>query len=115
MVGQRFSDACRNSTNANFSPQLYADARARVGVFQIVDQLRHVFDGIDVMVRRWTNKTNTRSGVAQAGDVVIHLWTRQFATFTGLCALDDLDLQLVSVGQVVDGDAKATTGHLFDG
>ena len=41
--------------------------------------------------------------------------TGQLATFTGLGALGHLDLDVVGLGEIQRGDAKATRGHLFDG
>ena len=52
--------------------------------------------------------------MAQAGNVVIHLDARQLTTFAGFCTLDDLDLQFVGIGEVVDCHAKSAASHLFD-
>jgi hypothetical protein len=39
---------------------------------------------------------------------------RQLAALSGLGALRNLDLQLVSIGEVVGSDAKAARGDLLD-
>ena len=52
--------------------------------------------------------------VAHRGDDLVHLGARQLPAFAGLGPLDDLDLQLVGVGQVVDGHPEAAGGHLLD-
>ena len=49
--------AGRDRADADFGHQLHADARVMVGVLQIVDQLRQIFDGINVVVRRRRNQT----------------------------------------------------------
>ena len=66
-------------------------------------------------VRRRTDEADARGGVADPGDVVVHLASGQLAAFAGLCALDDLDLQLVGVRQVVHGYAEPAACHLLDG
>ena len=52
MVGLGLGYAGSDGADANLADQLDADACARVGVLQVVDQLRKVFDRVDVVVRR---------------------------------------------------------------
>ena len=59
MVGASFHNASCDGAYANFGPQFHANTRFWIGVLQVVNQLRHVFDGINVMVRGWANKANT--------------------------------------------------------
>ena len=40
-----------NRADANFGHQLDADTRMTVNVLEVVDQLRQIFDGIDIMMR----------------------------------------------------------------
>ena len=56
-----FGDARGNRADADFGDQLDADARVVIGVFQIVNQLRQIFDGIDVVVRRRRDQTRRRA------------------------------------------------------
>jgi hypothetical protein len=49
----RFCDTGSDCANTDFRHQLYADARTRIGVLEVVDQLSEVLDRIDVVVRRW--------------------------------------------------------------
>ena len=42
-----------NGPDADFRDELYANTRVMIGVLEIVNQLRQIFDGVDVMVRRW--------------------------------------------------------------
>ena len=51
-VGMGLGHARRDGAHPNFCHKLDADARVVVGVFQIMDQLRQVLDGINVVVRR---------------------------------------------------------------
>ena len=51
-VRQALDDAGRDRADAALGDQLDRNRRQRVHLFQVVDQLRQVLDGIDVMVRR---------------------------------------------------------------
>src|SRR5690606_1027735 len=70
---------------------------------------------VDIVVRRRTDQADAGRGVTDAGDVVVHLAARQLAAFAGLGALGYLDLQLIGIGQIPDGDAEAARGDLLDG
>ena len=47
-----FGHARRDGADADFRHQLHADARVVIGVFKIVNQLRQIFDRINIVVRR---------------------------------------------------------------
>ena len=89
-------------------------AGARVDALQIPDELREVFDGIDVVVRRRRDELHAGLRVTQARDQFGDLVAGKLAAFAGLGALGDLDFQLFSVNQVFGGDAEARAGHLLD-
>ena len=55
-VRVRLGHAGGDGADADFGHQLHADARVVVGVFQIVNQLRQVLDGINVVMRRRRNQ-----------------------------------------------------------
>src|SRR5262249_45842562 len=109
-----FRDACRDRTDTDFRYQLYADARRRIAVLQIVDQLLKILDRINVVMRRRTDETDARRRITNAGNIGIDLAARQLATFAWLGTLRNLDLEFVSVGQVPDRHAKPARRHLFD-
>ncbi len=75
-VGVRLGHARRYRAHARLGHEFDGDARLRVSVLQIVDQLRQVFDGVDVVVRRGRNKLHTRDGVADSRHNFIHLMAR---------------------------------------
>ena len=52
VIGFGFGHACGHRADADFRHQLDADRGRSVAVLQVVDQLRQIFDRIDVMVRR---------------------------------------------------------------
>ena len=70
-VGMGLGHAGGDGAHAHFRHQFDADARVVVGVFQIVNQLRQIFDGINVVMRRRRNQARRpawRSGLWQSRD-----------------------------------------------
>ena len=114
-VGMSLGHARRHRAHAHFGDQLHGNARLRIDVLQIVNQLRQIFDGINIVMRRRRNQTHARHRMAHARDHFIHFVTGQLAAFTGLRALRHLDLQIVGVHQIMRGDAEPSGRHLFDG
>ena len=105
-VGMGFGHARRHRAHAHFGDQFDADARALVGVFQIVDQFRQIFDGINVVVRRRGNQADARRGEAHFGNPGKDFSAGQLAAFARLGALGHLDLQFLGLDQILAGDAK---------
>ncbi len=64
----RLRHARRDRADADFGDELHADARVAVGIFQVVDQLRQILDGVNVMVRRRRNQADARRRAAHLGD-----------------------------------------------
>ena len=52
MVGVGFGHPGGDRADAGLGNQFDRNARLRVDVLEVVNQLRQVFDGVDVMVRR---------------------------------------------------------------
>lgn len=77
-IGVSFGNTRGNRSDADFGHQLDADAGTAVGIFQIVDQLGKILDGVDIMVRRRRDQTDPRSGVTGLGDPGIDLGAGQF-------------------------------------
>jgi len=48
--------------HADLGDQLDAHACLAVGILQVMDQLRQILDGVDVMVRRGRDETDARRG-----------------------------------------------------
>ena len=114
MVGAAFGDAGRNRAHTHFRHQLDRNARLAVDAFEVADQLRQIFDGIDVVMRRRRDQAHARRGMAHLGDIGVHLVARQLAAFAGLGALRHLDLDVVGIDQIFGGDAEAARRHLLD-
>ena len=51
-IAVSFGNAGRHSAHANLRNQLHMDASFGIGIFQVVDELSQVFNGIDVVMRR---------------------------------------------------------------
>ena len=114
MVGARLRDAGRDRADPDFRHQFHRYVGARVGVFQIVDQLRQILDRIDVVVRRRRDQPDPRRRIAHAGDRLVDLAAGQLTALAGLGALRHLDLQDIGVDEVLGRDAEPARGDLLD-
>src|SRR5258706_1620069 len=68
VIGLGFGDAGGDGADADFTHEFHGDARLRIGVFQIVNELREVFDGVDVVMRRRGGEADAGGGVADFSD-----------------------------------------------
>src|SRR5438105_13107461 len=83
-VGARFGDASSNNAYAGAGNKFYADASAGIHGPQIVNQLRELFDAVNVVVRWRRNQGRARRGVPDARDVFADFLCGQLAAFTRL-------------------------------
>ena len=113
-VGMRLGHARGHRPHADFGHQLHRNPRPRIDVLQIVDQLRQILDGVNIVVRRRRNQAHPGDRMPHPRDGLIHLVSGQLAALAGLGALRHLDLQLVGVDQVIRGDAEPRARHLLD-
>ena len=95
-----------DGANAGRGDQFHPDPRLRIDLFEVVDQLGQVFDGIDVMVRRRRDQRHTRRRQTHARDKIRNLETGQLAAFAGLGPLGDLDLDLPALVEIFRRDSK---------
>ena len=96
LVRMRLGHAGRDGADADFRHQLYRHRRIGIGILEVEDQLREVFDRIDVVVRRRRDELHAGRGITKLRDILIDLMARQLAAFTRLRALRHLDLQFLS-------------------
>ena len=113
-VAVALGDAGGDRADAELGDELDVDARLRVRVLEVVDQLAEVLDRVDVVVRRRRDQLDAGRRVAHPADVVVDLVAGQLAALAGLGALRHLDLQVGGVRQVVGRDAEAAGGDLLD-
>ena len=55
-----FGDAGSHRADAHLGDQFDVDPRPGVGVLKVVDELLDIFDGIDIVMRRWRDQPDTR-------------------------------------------------------
>src|SRR3979490_2245927 len=115
MVGARLADARRDRADAHFGHQLHTNTGLWIDVLEVVDELRQVLDGIDVVMRWRRDQADAGRRAADAGDVLVDLVTGQLAALAPLRAPPHLDLQVVGIDQVFGRHAEAARGHLLDG
>src|SRR4051812_46424077 len=80
-----------------------------------MDELREVFDGVNVVMGRRRDEADAGGGVADFADVGIDFVAGELAAFAGFCALGHFDLELVGVDEIFGGDAESGRGNLLDG
>ena len=95
VIGFGLGHTGRHRAHADLRHQLHADRGLRIGVLEVVDQLRQVLDRIDVVMRRRRDQLDAGRRVAQLGDVLGYLAARQLPALARLGALRDLDLELL--------------------
>ena len=115
VIGMGLGYAGCNRSDADFCDQLDTDVRLRIGILQVMDELRQVLDGIDIVVWRRRDQTDTCGGMAYLGDGGVDLVPWQLATLTWLGTLCHLDLDHIGVDQVFRGHTETARGDLFDG
>ena len=114
-IGVRFGYPRSNDPYSRFRHEFDVDARSRVGIFEVKNQLRQILNGINIVVRRRRNQAYPWCGMPYAANPFIHFMAGQLPTFTRLGTLRHFDLQFSSVAEVITGYSKTTGSHLFDG
>ena len=113
-IGVCFRDACGDRADADFRDELHADPRVAVRVLQVVDQLREIFDRINVVMRWWRDESDAGRRTAHFRDPRIHFRAGKLPAFTGLRALGHLDLQLFRLRKIEARHAKTSACDLLD-
>jgi len=65
-IGQALDHAGGDRPDTGFGDQLDGDQRQRIDLLQVIDQLREVLDGIDVVMRRRRDQSDPLLGVPEA-------------------------------------------------
>ncbi|OOO00788.1 MAG: hypothetical protein USCGTAYLOR_03018 [Chromatiales bacterium USCg_Taylor] len=114
-IGVGLGDPCGDGPDPDLGHELDVDTSPRVRVLEVVDELRQVFDRVDVVMGRRRDQPHRRCRVTYLGDPGIHLAARQLAALTGLRPLRHLDLQVVGAGEVLAGHTETPRSDLLDG
>src|SRR5258708_523836 len=113
-VRARLGYARGNDADARAGNEFDANARARIHGAQVMDQLREVFDAVNVVMRRRRNQRGAWRGVPDSRDVFADFLGGQLAALAGLRALRHLDFEFFSVDEIIRRDSKTSRGDLFD-
>ena len=105
-VGSRLGDADRDDADVRHDRDLHRDARARIHRLELVDDLREIFDRIDVVVVRGRDEVDARLRVPRERYLLRDLAGRQVTALARLRALPDLDLEVVRRVREQRGHAK---------
>ncbi len=114
-LGPGLGHACRHGSHPGLAHQLHGNPRPGVGIFQIIDQLCQILNGINVVMRGRGNEPHTGGGMAGLGYPGVDLAPGKLAALPGLCPLCHLNLNLLGADQVAGGHPEPSGGHLLDG
>ena len=88
--------------------------RPGIAVLQVVDQLRQIFDRVDIVMRGRADQPHARRRVPHLGDPGPDLFARKLPPLARLRPLRHLDLKLVGAHQVGACHAEPPRRHLLD-
>ncbi len=114
VVGVGLGDPGGDGSDTAAGHQFDANGGARIDALEIEDELREIFNGINIVVRRGADERDAGLRMAQAGNQLGDLVAGELATFTGLGPLSDLDFYLFGMGEIFRSDAKACGSDLLD-
>ena len=114
-VGARFHDPRRDRSDVDAGHQFHDDRDGRFELFELEDELPEVFDAVDVVKRRRRDQVDAGLCEPGARDVRVDLGGHELAAFAGLCALGDLDFDLLPRDEVLGRHAKAGGRDLLRG
>src|SRR5580693_4258486 len=105
----------RDGAHAHLGYQLDRNTRLWIYVLEVVNQLREILDGVDIVMRRRRDQADAGYRVTHSRDHFIHLVAGQLAAFTGLRPLRHLDLKIVGIDEVMRSHAETPRCNLLDG
>mmetsp|Transcript_5822 Transcript_5822/g.12947 ORF Transcript_5822/g.12947 Transcript_5822/m.12947 type:complete len:310 (-) Transcript_5822:859-1788(-) len=114
MIGKCLGNSGSNDTNTNLRNKLHRHLSSGLGVLQVMDKLSKILNGVNVVMRWRGDKTDSRCCVTILCNVFRYFESRKLSSLTGLGSLSHLDLDLVTVCQVVRSHAKTTRRNLLN-
>ena len=111
--------SCLGNTGCNcsytcFRNKLDGNSRIFITVLQIINELCQILDRVNIMMWRRRDQADTRCRMTSFGNPRINLSARKVATFTRLCTLCHLDLDLLCTDQITGGNTETSGSHLLD-
>ena len=110
-----FCDSGGDGSDSGPCDKFDADFSTRIDLFEVVDELGEVFDGVDIVMGRRANEGDAGGGVPEFGDHFGNFESGELTSFSGFCPLSDFDFDFVAVIEVFCGDTESSAGDLFDG
>lgn len=107
-------DSTSNCSDAYLGNELDGNLGLWVDFVEVEDQLTQIFDGIDIVVRRWRDQSDSWLTVSHSGDVFTDLGSWQLSTFARLGTLGNLDFDLLGIVEILSGDAESSGCDLLD-
>src|SRR5260370_28448563 len=95
-----FGNARSDDADSGTGYELNANARTGIDGAKVVDQLREVFDAVNVVVRGRRNQRRAGRGAADPPNVLAHFLRGPLAALPGLGALRPLCLNFRGVYQI---------------
>ena len=112
-VRMRLCDACCNRADSCLRDEFHRHAGVGIRAFEVVDELGEVFDGVDVVVRRRRDERSTGLCMAEPRYKRVNLVGGELPAFAGLCALGELDLEILGGAYVFNRHAESAGGYLL--
>ena len=109
-----FCNTGSDRTDTSLGNQFYGNICILVCIFQVIDQLCQILDGVDIVVWRRRDQADSRCGMTGFCNPRINLLCWKMSAFTRLCTLCHLDLDLSCRYQVTAGNTETSAGYLFD-
>ena len=91
----RFGNTGGNRSNSNLSHQLHMHSRVLICIFEVMDKLCQIFNGVNIVMRWWGDQPDTWGGVANPSDPGIDLITRELSALTWFCPLRHFNLNII--------------------
>ena len=76
VVRVRLDHTCCDRSHPDLCDQLDTDTGLRIGIFQVIDQLRQIFDRVNIMVWWRADESYTRCRIPDPGDGFIDFGAR---------------------------------------
>ena len=109
-----FCNTCSYRTNSSLRYQFYRNPCIFIRIFQVIDQLCQILNGVNIVMRRRGNQAHTRCRVSCLCDPRVYFSCRQMAAFTRFCSLCHLNLDFLCTNQIAAGNTKSTGCYLLD-
>ena len=113
-IGMSLCYSRRDRADSDLGNQFYRNPRFRIGIAQIINQLRQILDRINVVMRRRRDQADIRHRMTDTRNKRIHLMSGKLAALTRFRPLSHLDLKVFGMTEIINRHAEPSAGDLFD-